>query len=261
MSYALVCAVAFVVSLLSFFSGFGLGTLLLPAFALFFPIPTAVAATAVVHLATNLFKLGLVGRHADAGVVVRFAVPAAAAAIVGASVLGLLSGMPALGSYELAGRRHEVTAAKAVVAALMLLFALVELAPRSRRVALDRRWLFFGGLLSGFFGGLSGHQGALRSIFLVNAGLDERAFVATSVVAAVVVDVARLAVYGAGSTGLGLLARDAGLARLVGAASLAAFLGSVVGARLLGAVTMTGIRVIVAALLAVVAIGLGSGLL
>jgi len=38
-------------------SGFGLGTLLLPVFALFFPLPVAIAATALVHLANNFFKL------------------------------------------------------------------------------------------------------------------------------------------------------------------------------------------------------------
>jgi hypothetical protein len=39
--------VAFAVSGLTLFPGFGLGTLLMPAFALFFPIEVAVAATAI----------------------------------------------------------------------------------------------------------------------------------------------------------------------------------------------------------------------
>jgi hypothetical protein len=51
MSYLIICVVAFAVSGLTLFSGFGLGTLLMPAFALFFPV--AVAATAVVHLANE----------------------------------------------------------------------------------------------------------------------------------------------------------------------------------------------------------------
>jgi len=76
--YALVTGVALFVSALTLFSGFGLGALLMPAFALFLPtVPVAVAATAVVHLANNLFKLALVGRKADGTAVVRFALPAA----------------------------------------------------------------------------------------------------------------------------------------------------------------------------------------
>ena len=77
MDALLIAAAAFFVSGLTLFSGFGLGTVLMPAFALFFPVPTAIAATAVVHLANNLFKVGLVGRHADWRAVVRFAAPAA----------------------------------------------------------------------------------------------------------------------------------------------------------------------------------------
>src|SRR5262249_18547707 len=50
-AYALVAGVALFVAGLTLFSGFGLGTLLMPAFALFLPVPVAVAATAVVHLA------------------------------------------------------------------------------------------------------------------------------------------------------------------------------------------------------------------
>ncbi|TMA50932.1 MAG: sulfite exporter TauE/SafE family protein, partial [Deltaproteobacteria bacterium] len=65
MQYALVAGVALFVSALTLFSGFGLGKLLMPAFALFLPVPVAVSATAVVHFANNLFKLVLVGRKAD----------------------------------------------------------------------------------------------------------------------------------------------------------------------------------------------------
>jgi uncharacterized membrane protein YfcA len=73
MDYIVVCTVALLVSILTLFSGFGLGTVLMPAFALFFPVPVAIAATAVVHLANNIFKVFLVGRKADWGVVVRLA--------------------------------------------------------------------------------------------------------------------------------------------------------------------------------------------
>ena len=84
MDYLIVCIAALVASGLTFFSGFGLGTLLLPTFVLFFPLPSAVAMTAVVHLLNNLFKLVLVGRHADKDVVVRFGAPAVVSAFVGA---------------------------------------------------------------------------------------------------------------------------------------------------------------------------------
>lgn len=65
LSYIIICIVAIIVSALTLFSGFGLGTVLMPAFALFFPLPVAIAATAVVHLANNIFKAILVGKKAD----------------------------------------------------------------------------------------------------------------------------------------------------------------------------------------------------
>jgi hypothetical protein len=58
MTYVVVMAVAFIASGLTFFSRFGLGTLLLPAFAIFFPAEHAVALTAVVHFLNGLFELG-----------------------------------------------------------------------------------------------------------------------------------------------------------------------------------------------------------
>jgi uncharacterized protein len=83
MEYPVICSVAIIGSALTLFSGFGLGTLLMPAFALFFPLNVAVAGTAVVHLVNNLFKVLLVGRNANWRIVVRFAFPAAVFAALG----------------------------------------------------------------------------------------------------------------------------------------------------------------------------------
>ncbi|MDR4473038.1 MAG: hypothetical protein MRJ92_10480 [Nitrospira sp.] len=49
-------------------------------FALCFPVPLAVAATAVVHVANNLFKFGMMAKQADWQVVARFGIPAGSAA-------------------------------------------------------------------------------------------------------------------------------------------------------------------------------------
>lgn len=106
--------------------------------------------------------------------------------------------MPVIASYSLGGSTHEITAVKAVIGVLIVVFALLELWPRFQTLAFPRRWLPLGGVLSGFFGGLSGNQGALRSAFLLKAGLTKEAFVATGVVSAVIVDAARLATYGTG---------------------------------------------------------------
>ena len=63
----------------------------MPVFALFFPVPLAIAATAVVHFANNIFKSGLMAQQADWRVVLQFSVTAAIAAMAGAGLLNPLS--------------------------------------------------------------------------------------------------------------------------------------------------------------------------
>ena len=82
-AYLAVALAAFFAAGLTLYSGFGLGTLLLPVFALFFPAEMAVVATALVHGANNVFKVSLLGRQADWDVVLRFGLPAIAAAVGG----------------------------------------------------------------------------------------------------------------------------------------------------------------------------------
>src|SRR5687767_9172242 len=122
MIYIVICLVAFLASGLTFFSGFGLGTLLLPAFALFFPVEQAVALTGVVHFLTGLFKLGLVGRKADGAVLFRFGMPAFFAAFAGALALTRLADAPPVASYLVFGRAAEVTPAKLAIGGLLILF-------------------------------------------------------------------------------------------------------------------------------------------
>ncbi|MEE8168939.1 MAG: sulfite exporter TauE/SafE family protein [Phycisphaerae bacterium] len=262
--YLVVCGTALIVAGLTLLSGFGLGTLLLPAFALFFSIQIAVAATAVVHLANNLFKLTLVGRHADRRVVMTFGLPAAAAAFAGAWVLTAFAGLPPLHEYELGLITAQITVVKIAIAALIIFFALLDLVPALKRITFDRKYLPLGGLISGFFGGLSGHQGSLRAAFLIKLGLSREAFIGTGVMCAVFVDLARLAVYGTSFYRHRFALPDAGvndgLTRLVLAATICAFVGSFIGARLMKKVTIELIQRLVGGLLILLGIGIGIGL-
>jgi hypothetical protein len=257
MSYLVICAVALFASALTFFSGFGLGTLLLPAFALFFPIGQAVALTAVVHFLNSLFKLALTWRRADWSVVLRFGLPAIVASFAGAWVLVWLAGIAPTFSYSAFGKTISVTPAKLVVGLLLLLFSLLELLPRLSNLSFDRKTMPLGGVLSGFFGGLCGMQGALRSAFLSRAGLSKEAFIGSGVVIACLIDFSRLGVY---STLL-LRERTELDYPLLTAAVLAAFLGALLGNYHLKKMTMPGIQRIVAGMLFAVAWGLISGLL
>jgi len=220
----------------------------------------AVAATAVVHGANNLFKLLLVGRHADRRLVLRFGLPAILAAFLGAALLGLLAGLGEVGRYEIAGRTAVVTPVKLVLGVLMLFFALFELLPSLRAIRFGDRHLLAGGLLSGFFGGISGHQGALRSAFLTKVGLSTEAFVGTNAVIGFLVDAARLAIYAAAFALAGRAnPLGAGEWPLVATGAVAAFAGVVLGSRFLHKVPMTAVRWLTGVLLLGIAVALGAG--
>jgi uncharacterized membrane protein YfcA len=251
-----VCAL--LASGLTFFSGFGLGTLLLPAMAAFLPVEVAVAATAIVHFVNNALKLGLLRRHVDRGIATRFGLPAILAAFGGAALLGVLGSLEPIGSYSIGAHRFVIEPVALVVAALIAVFGVGELRrPRTDARGIDPRWLPVGGAATGFVGGLSGLQGALRSAFLIRTGLPKEGYLATGGVIAVVVDMARLAVYGAQGS---LEAIGAGNS-LVIAGIAGAAVGTFAGNRLLRKVTIRQVQLVVGLMLLGVAVALGAGLL
>jgi uncharacterized protein len=260
MDLLLIAVVAALASALTLYSGFGLGTVLLPAFALFLPVPIAVAATGVVHLLNNLFKGVLLRRNADWSTVLRFGVPAIPAAILGAWLLALLGDTPRLFEWSALGRDFGPTAAGLTVGLLMIAFAALELQRWFQDLKAPPRFIPLGGLLSGFFGGLTGQQGAFRSVFLLRAGLSAQQFIATGVMIAILVDLARLATYASAfqTSGLSPAGRE-GLMVAVG--TLSAFFGAYVATRHLDKMTIGAVRFTVAALMFLIGLALAAGVI
>jgi uncharacterized membrane protein YfcA len=260
MDILLIGLVAALASALTFFSGFGLGTLLLAAFSLFFPVPVAVAATGLVHLLNNLFKGGLLRKRADWRMVLAFGAPAVPAAMLGAWLLAVLGQSPRLWEWEAWGASFGPTGAGFAVGALMMLFAGLELHPGFAKLHAPARWMPLGGALTGFFGGLTGQQGALRSIFLLRAGLAPDRFIATGVMVAILVDLSRLSTYAAsfGASGLDPAGREA-LLMAVGTISAAAV--TFFAARRIEKVTHSTVRSIVAGMMLLIGAALVAGLL
>ena len=260
MDIAVISIVAALASALTLYSGFGLGTILLPAFALFFPASVAVAATGVVHLLNNLFKGTLLRKRADWPTVLKFGLPAIPAAIAGAWLLALLGDTPRLFEWIAFGRTFGPTGAGLTIGVLMILFAALELQRWFQELKAPPRLMPLGGAVTGFFGGLTGQQGAFRSIFLLRSGLPAEQFIATGVMIAIIVDLSRLATYAASFTAAGLNpAGREGL--LVLAGTLAAFAGAYGATRYLDKITIGTIRYGVAALMLIIGAALAVGVL
>src|SRR5688572_24064085 len=145
MEIVIISAAAFLVAILTFFSGFGLGTILTPVFMIFFPVDLAIGLTGVVHFFNNIFKLVLVGKKADKQVVLRFGIPAVLAAFAGAWLLLNIPDARPLFSYEISGKTFEVYPVKFIISILLIIFATIDLIPYFSKLQFGKDKLPVGG--------------------------------------------------------------------------------------------------------------------
>jgi len=257
MEIFIISLVAFFVAILTFFSGFGLGTILTPVFMVFFPVELAIALTGVVHFFNNIFKLFLIGNKANKEVLLRFGIPAVIAAFAGSWLLVNITELSPLFSYQAFGKEITVYPVKFFISVLLIIFASMDLLPFFNKMSFGKEKLPLGGILSGFFGGLSGNQGALRTAFLIKAGLSKEAFIGTAVVVSTFVDFTRLGVYATRISMSGLTNNIT----LIISATLSAILGAYIGLRLLKKVTLHFLQITVAIMLILLSLALGAGLI
>ena len=253
----MVSIVTFAAAILTFFSGFGLGTILTPVMMIFFPTEIAIAFTGLVHFSNNVFKFFLVGKNIDKKVLIRFGLPSVIAALIGAYLLLLIDENIVVFSYYFFDKKIDVVLVKFLISILLIIFAIIDLIPKINNLHFDKKYLPVGGFLSGFFGGLSGNQGALRSAFLVKQGLEKSVFVATTVAISSLVDITRLSVYSTNFFNLNY----SDFYQLGFFSVVSAVAGSFIGNRLLKKVTIEQIKKIVALLLILLGISLLIGIL
>lgn len=256
MEIIIISVVAFFASLLTFFSGFGLGTILIAVLLIFFEAPVAIAMTGIVHLLNNIFKYLLVRKDVDWNIIKKFGIPSIIGALLGALALKLFNNFTPLYEYHLGEHLHTITLLKIILSIIIIFFTFYESLEFFKWKAIEQN-MSAGGLISGFFGGLSGHQGALRSAFLVHQNLKKEVFIASGVVIACLVDITRLPLYF--STGRLSSLSDEKLTIIV--ATLAAFAGAYLGNRLIKKVTIESLQKIVAIFLIIIALMLGTGII
>ena len=189
----LILLTVFIGSSLTLVSGFGLGTLLMPVMAIFFPLDTAILLTAWVHLANNLIKFAFYYKHISWPILLRFAPTAILGALMGSYILDQLKDWNS--PIDIASLHITTSTFQLTLGFLLGLFAIIEWLPQEKRFSFPTSLLPLGGAISGFFGGLSGHQGALRSAFLLRANLSKEVLIGTGIVIATCIDVTRITQY------------------------------------------------------------------
>src|SRR5215813_13421151 len=160
-------------------SGFGIGSLFTLLLAARYGTKLAVAIVSIPHLVATAARLVRLREHVDKRVFINFGILSAAGGLLGA-LLNLRANSPVL----------------SIVFGCLLLFAGISgLTRMADRMRFGRRMAWTAGALSGFFGGLVGNQGGIRSAALLGFNIQKEALVATATAIALIVDGARMPIY------------------------------------------------------------------
>jgi hypothetical protein len=149
-----------------------------------------------------------------------------------------------IATYPLFGVTKSITAVKVVVGVTISALSIYELRREAQPAGLSTVGVSVGALASGFFGGLSGNQGAIRSTVLIRAGLTPLGFAATGAAAAVAIDLTRLAVYGTAGS-ISSIVADGAIRSAIAAATIGAIVGALAGRQLLATMSSQRLRLVV----------------
>lgn len=172
----LVCVVA---AALTVPAGFGLATMMTPVFLVWFDPHQAIAGVAIVHGVHNLIKSRMLREHIDRDALKRFGWALLIGALIGAVLQSFIPSDPLL----------------LVVGLALIVLPLLKVSESWSSIRLPEAEDRLGGFGSGFLGGLTGHQGALRAMFLKERLPDKSAYAATAAALALVVDLTRIPIY------------------------------------------------------------------
>jgi len=172
-------AATFLAAALTVPAGFGLATMITPVVFLWLEPHEAVAVVAIVHGSHNAWKLKVLRESVDYSSVRRFGWAMVIGALLGATLNTVF----------------ESNLLLLLVGVALVVLPVLSVTERWTKIRLPESEDRIGGFGSGFFGGLTGHQGALRAMFLQKRLPDKAEYAATAAVLALVVDVTRIPVY------------------------------------------------------------------
>lgn len=169
----------FIAATLTVPAGFGLSTILTPLVLLMMKPHEAIAVVALVHCAHNASKYFSLKKYVDTLAIRKYGIWLIIGAILGALFQNQVPEKPLL----------------VIVGIFLIILPLLTLSEKWTDYRLPEANDQIGGFFSGFMGGLSGHQGALRAMFLTRRLPDKMAYAATASVLALCVDISRIPIY------------------------------------------------------------------
>ncbi len=159
--------------------GFGSSLFFVPIASYFLDFHSVLGITAIFHVSSNLSKIALFRKGIDKRLVVMMGIPAVIFVAIGA---WLSQYMPT------ASLETGLAVFLVVVSTVFILFKDLKIKPTTLSAV-------SGGVSSGFIAGLLGTGGAIRGMVLAAFALEAQAFVATSAVIDLGIDLSRSIVY------------------------------------------------------------------
>ena len=214
-------------------AGFGVGSVLTPVIAAATGTKLAVAAVSIPHAIGTSIRFWRFRRDVDWAVVRSFGLTSAAGGLTGA----LLNTWATSRALEL------------VFGSLLVLAGASQVTGYTKRWRLRGALAWLGGALSGFFGGLVGNQGGIRTAAMLGFEVSKRQFVATTTAVALLIDMARVPIYLAVET-----AQLAAIWPTLALATAGVVVGTLFGEELLARVSEQRFRMVIGVLLLVLGV-------
>lgn len=175
----LIVVVAFIAAALTVPAGFGLSTMLTPVVLFVMEPHEAIAVVAIVHGAHNAAKYYSLKIHVDYEAIKHYGIWLVIGAIIGALLQNMVPQEPLL----------------ILIGCFLIILPILTLSEDWTGYKIPEANDRIGGFGSGFMGGLSGHQGALRAMFLSRRLTNKMSFAATASILALCVDLTRIPIY------------------------------------------------------------------
>ena len=177
----IIFAAAIVAGTVAGVAGFGIGSILTPVLAVQAGTKLAVALGSIPHVIGTAARVIVLRGHVDRKILWSLGLLSAAGGLLGA----------------LLNARAQNPVLTLVFGGLLLVAGIANVTTFGQRMRFGPKTAWVAGGVSGFFGGLVGNQGGIRSAALLGFAIPKESFAATATAIGLIVDGARMPVYAA----------------------------------------------------------------
>jgi len=179
-----IAVLTLIASMVGTITGFGTSTIMIPVLAIFLPPVEAIFLVSIIHWFGNLWKVALFKSGFDVKLFALFGISGLLASYIGASLTLNIDNAFLL----------------RLLGIFLIGYSLSLIIKTNIKIKPGTKTALVGGALSGFFAGMFGIGGAIRSAFLLVFDLKKAVYIATAGAIGLLVDSTRIVTYFIGGT-------------------------------------------------------------